>query len=98
MLILNERIQKTAKVMDKINDGVSERNASDREDVKLSEELRRMQREGESIKRTGNLQKIKEFNTRYFNKFSRLSILRQKTGSANRDDIVRETKKWKEQN
>jgi hypothetical protein len=98
MLILNDRIQKTAKVMDKINVETSSRNSQDREDTRLSAELRRMQREGDSVKRTGNLMKIKAFNDAYFKKLSRLSVIRQKTGSMNRDDVVRETKKWKEKN
>jgi hypothetical protein len=98
MLIINERIQKTAKVMDKINDEVSIRNRQDMEDTRLSSELRRMNREGDSVRRSGDIKKIDTFNKKYVKNFSRLSIIRQNTGTTNRDEVAKEIKKWKEQN
>ena len=84
--------------MNKLNAETEEFRKKKMEDSSLSHQLRRMNREADSVRRSGDKRKISAFNRKYVAKISRLSVIRQTTGTMDREDAVREVKKWKEKN
>jgi hypothetical protein len=98
MLILDDKIRRTEQVMSKLNAETEEFRRKKMEDSSLSHQLRRMNREADSVRRSGDKRKIHSFNRKYVSKMSHLATIRQTTGTMDREDAVREVKKWKEKN
>lgn len=98
MLIQDEKVKRTERIMDKLNAETEDFRRKKMEDSTISHELRSMNRESDSVRRSGNKRRIAAFNKRYVSKMSRLATIRQTTGNMDRDDAVREVQTWKERN
>jgi hypothetical protein len=95
MLILDERVQKTEKAMDKIEQGRKDQGILHRKDAQLSALIRKMSQIAESVKRSGDIKKIARFNKQFFAATRELTLIRGKLGRSNRDDVVEIIKQWK---
>lgn len=96
MLVLDERIARTGRAMEKIEEGKEEQSSLARKDAKLSAMVRRMSREAPSVQRSGDVRKIARFNKIFAAAVRDISIIRRNRGRSNRDDVVEIIKQWEE--
>lgn len=96
MLIVDDRVKKAEVAMDKIELDKASQEQLRRRNAQLSAILRRLNRESESVKRSGDMRKIARFNKEFVSITRELTIIRGKIGRTNRDDVVETVKKWEE--
>jgi hypothetical protein len=79
MIIENEHTSRVEEFGRKADQEAREREERHREDARLTGEIISMRRHGRSLERSGNQQRISNYNRRFVSTISRISVIRQTT-------------------
>lgn len=96
MLIETEHTKKIDEQIKKAEEMGTERERNEQQDSNLSAELREMNRRSDSARRSGSMNRIRIFNKNYADKITKLSKLRQTTGTMDRDEAAEIVREWKQ--
>jgi hypothetical protein len=96
MLILDDRVNKTAKVMESMEKDTNNQKLLHMQNARLSKLIREMSKMSASVKRSGDVKKIARFNKQFFAATRDLTLIRGQIGRSTRDDVVDIIKQWKE--
>lgn len=97
MIIPSEKMKDVEIFMEKLDKDMGERKVTDFRIARLKNDLQRMSKDRLSVERSKDTRRIGRFNVLFVSKLGELSMLIQKHGFTNRDEVAAMVRKIKAQ-